>query len=111
MPGMSHNASPVDGINAARRGRMAHAGRQRRYRSRMNKVMHQGSATSAPYDSLAPESRMACTHRGASPAVKAQGLYCHFCQRLCAPFVRQDFLHSPGPRLIPLHGGWPLPDR
>ena len=93
----------------SRRGRIAHAERQRRYRSRVRKVTHQGSTASPLHDSLTPVARIGCTRSGSSPAVRVQGLYCHFCNRLCAPFVRLDFLHSPGPRLIPPHRGWPLP--
>ena len=79
-----------------RRGRFAHAERQRLYRTRPRKVTHQGSAATVVHDSLIPESRVACVMRRVFPATA--GSYCHFCQRLCSAFVRMDFLHSPGPR-------------
>ncbi len=43
----------------SRRGHLSHAERQRRYRRRAHKVTHQGSAPTAPHDSLSPESRTA----------------------------------------------------
>lgn len=92
----------------ARQGRICHAGRQRRYRSRAQKVTHQGSTTSPAHDSLTPELRIACARRGSSPAVRAQGLYCHFCHRPCAPRLRLDFLRNSGPRGKPPDRGWPL---
>ena len=93
----------------SRRGRMAHAKRQRRYRSRVRKVTHQGSTALSLHDSLASVARIGCARSGSSPTVRAQHLVCGFCNRLCAPFVRLDFLHSPGPRSIASHKGRPLP--
>ena len=83
-----------------RRGRLLHAERQRRYRSHRRKVTHQGSPPSSLHASLSPESKVTGAYSGSVPVVRAQGLHCHFCKRLCSSFVRLDFLHSPGPRLI-----------
>jgi hypothetical protein len=93
------------------RGRLAHAQRQRRYRSRGREVTHQGSTALSRHDSLRLKARVARTRRGSSSALEAQGLYCHFCHRLCAAFVRLDFLHSPAPRRFVAHQGWPRLDR
>jgi hypothetical protein len=94
----------------SRRGRFAHAQRQRRYRTRRHKVTHQGSAPTLPHDSLEPESR-ASPHQSLSyPVVPAQGLFCHLCKRPCSAFLRLDFLHSRGSRLIRPPGCWPSPD-
>ena len=83
---------------SSRRGRFRHAARQRCYRLRRRKVTHQGSPVSLSHDVLSPESRVAAAHSGATPLAVAQGLHCHLCKRLCSPFVRLDFLYSPGPR-------------
>jgi len=82
----------------SRRGRFTHAERQRRYRRRLNKVTHQGSAPGVPHDSLRPESRTALQHSLRCPPIRAPGPCCHFCRRPCSPFVRLDFLHSSAPR-------------
>lgn len=83
----------------SRRGRFRHAARQRRYRFRRRKVTHQGSFDPPADVLLSAESRVVTAHSGATPLTAAQGLHCHLCKRLCSPFVRLDFLHSPGPRL------------
>lgn len=94
----------------SRRGRFKHAERQRRYRSRWRKVTHQGSMPSPLDDLLSPESKVTGTHNGPVPVVRAQGMHCYFCKRLCSPFVRVDFLHSLGPRLIRPPWARPLPE-
>ncbi|MCP4288719.1 MAG: hypothetical protein GY792_30565 [Gammaproteobacteria bacterium] len=109
----SHRARCESQRTAARRyqhthrGRLAHAQRQRRYRSRGRKVTHQGSTTPPRYDSLRLKARVALMRRGSSAVPEAQGLYCHFCHRLCIAFVRLDFLHSSAPRRFVAHPGWP----
>lgn len=68
------------------RGRRTHAARQCRYRARQTKVTHQGSPPQPPGDLL--------------PAIPTLRLeitlplhwHCHFCGRLQAQFVRNDFL-------------------
>ncbi len=87
----------------SRAGRLKHAARQRRYRSRREKVTHQGSPTWPAHDSLRRESRPALARFGAS-------IRCRFCQRPCSPFVRLDFLRSPGPRLDRQPIGRPPPE-
>ena len=89
----------------SRRGRFAHAARQRRYRSRRRKVTHQGSSPVPPHASLSPESRVLHRHDTALPVGHERGARCQFCQRPCSPFLRLDFLHSGGPRLIRPPGG------
>lgn len=84
----------------SRRGRFTHAERQRRYRSRRHKVTHQGSVPLPLHAVLSPESKGVAAQHGDALAICTQGLPCHFCKRLCSPYIRLDFLHSPGPRLI-----------
>ena len=88
----------------SRAGRVKHAERQCRYRSRQQKVTHQGSSASPPDDSLCAESRaVVLAQFGAI-------LRCEFCKRRCSPLVRLDFLRSPSPRLAPQPIGQPPPD-
>jgi len=78
----------------SRRGRFAHAQRQRRYRARRRKVTHQGSPPPPPAASLLPESRASASPPD-EPAVPAvEGLRCHFCGRACSAFVRLGFLRQ-----------------
>lgn len=84
---------------SSRRGRFRHAARQRCYRSRWREVTHQGSFDPPADVLLSTESRIVAAHSGVTPLTAAQGLHRHFCKRLCSPFVRLDFLYSPGPRL------------
>lgn len=72
-----------------RRGCFLHAERQRRYRSRCKKVTHQGFQQSPLNDPLIPRSETPV-----SPAVtEDEGIACHFCRRMCSPFLRLDYLH------------------
>jgi hypothetical protein len=80
------------------KGRMNHALRQRRYRSRSNKVTHQGS-TGFPSDDLLPlVSRLECTASGHESSIDTHVIQCGFCQRWFGEFIRMDFLHSYAPR-------------
>ena len=92
-----------------RRGRFAHAERQRRYRLRVRKVTHQGSADLRPDALLSPETRIGGAQSATRLVTKAQGLLCQFCKRLCSPFVRLDFLHRPAPRRNVPPWAWPPP--
>jgi len=76
-----------------RRGRLTHAERQRRYRQRRKKkVTHQGSLSVVPDETLPAESRTS-TRRIESCVTDANdGMRCHFCARICSPFIRQQFL-------------------
>ena len=87
----------------SRAGRLKHAARQRRYRFGREKVTHQGSPALPAHDLLRRESRAAF---GRFEAI----IRCQFCKRPCSPFVRLDFLRSPGPRLVPQPIGRPPPD-
>ncbi len=95
---------------ASKAGRFKHAERQRRYRSRSQKVTHQGSPASLPDGSLRGESRTVARRNATLRALPVQGLRCQFCKRPCSPFLRLDFLRSPGPRLTSKPMGLPPPD-
>ncbi|MBA1445471.1 MAG: hypothetical protein M3H12_05605 [Chromatiales bacterium] len=76
------------------RGRLMHAERQRRYRSKVKKVTHRGSPKTTANDPLPPDSD--------APALKGepeQIVRCHFCERECGPFLRRLTLQrSPATR-------------
>jgi hypothetical protein len=79
----------------SRPGRMNHARRQRRYRTRRRKVTHQGSLAPPPGVSLPAESRAAAPPpTEPAPAPAPEGLRCHFCGRCCSEFVRLGFLRQ-----------------
>ena len=88
-----------------RRGRFAHAARQRRYRQRRGaKVTHQGSPPRRADETLPTESRTSA-HRGASPGADADGdLRCYLCGRRCSPFLRQGYLRRRPTRAIDRSG-------
>lgn len=86
---------------ASLRGRHAHAERQRRYRSRMQKVTHQGSPPPASADPLAAEPM--------TPVIPLPW-HCGRCHRTLPDWVRQDFLRRRIRRLQPdrsVHGPYP----
>jgi hypothetical protein len=80
----------------SRRGRLKHAHRQGRYRTRRRKVTHQGSLALTPGASLPPESRAPAppTPRHQAHPPVADGLRCHVCGRVCTEFVRLGFLRQ-----------------
>jgi hypothetical protein len=80
----------------SRRGRLAHAERQRRYRARRQKVTHQGSPAPPPAALLVPESRALAPSGEPAEAPVVEGLRCHFCGRTCSVFVRLGFLRQRG---------------
>jgi hypothetical protein len=83
-----------------RRGRLNHAERQRRYRTRRRKVTHQGSPPPARSASLPPESRASAVPPGEPAATPpGPGRCCHFCGRACSQLLRLGFLgqHRDGP--------------
>jgi hypothetical protein len=76
-----------------RRGRFAHAERQRRYRQRRSaKVTHQGSPLEVADETLPAESRTSAQRVESPPAVPNNGIRCHLCGRVCSHFLRQSFL-------------------
>ena len=76
-----------------RRGRFAHAERQRRYRQRRRqKVTHQGSPLAISDETLPAESRTSAQRIESPAAVPADGIRCDLCGRVCSHFVRQSFL-------------------
>ena len=80
---------------SSRRGRLANAIRQKRFRQRQEeKVTHQGSASAKPDDLLPVEPRkISKSDSGVSFSAKT-AIHCHFCLRQCGPFLRHHFLHS-----------------
>lgn len=86
---------------ASRRGRHAHADRQRRYRAKLQKVTHQGSPPVDPTDPLTPEPM--------TPVLPAPW-HCGRCRRPVPDGVRLDFLRRRIRRLQPdrsVHGPSP----
>jgi hypothetical protein len=80
----------------SRRGRFAHAARQRRYRQRRKqKVTHQGSPPTPSDETLPVESSASAGGIDSCAEDAGDGIRCHFCARICTPFVRQQFLHRP----------------
>jgi hypothetical protein len=76
-----------------RRGRFAHAARQRRYRQRRRaKVTHQGSPPLVPDETLPAESRTSARRNEVPAGVAGDDIRCHFCGRVCSHFLRQSFL-------------------
>ena len=67
-------------------GRYKHAERQRRYRAQQEKVTHQGSPPPAPPDLLPVIPALRLEIKSPLP------WHCHFCGRLQAQFIRNDFL-------------------
>jgi len=80
------------------KGRMNHALRQRRYRTRSNKVTHQGSSDTPSDDLLPLESRLENTIDRNESIICTHHIQCDFCQRGFDGFIRMDFLHSHAPR-------------
>ena len=76
-------------FQASRRGRHAHAERQRRYRARHAKVTHQGSPPVAPAALLPPETTALVINTSQPLQPSWQ---CHFCLDNCGVFVRIGFL-------------------
>ena len=77
----------------SRRGRFAHAERQRRYRQRRRqKVTHQGSPPVLPDETLPAESRTSARRSEEPAAVPVDGIRCHLCGRVCSHFLRHSFL-------------------
>ena len=86
---------------ASRRGRHAHAERQRRYRAKLKKVTHQGSPPPAPAVPLPLEP--------ITPVLPAPW-HCGRCHRRLSEWVRRDFLRRRIRRLPPdrsVHGPSP----
>jgi len=92
-----------------RRGRFAHAARQRRYRQRRRaKVTHQGSPPEVADEMLPAESRTSAREQDVSVVPSGDGLRCHLCGQACAPFLRLAFLRR-RPTREAIH--WPPPMR
>ncbi len=89
---------------STRRGRLKHAERQRRYRSRSNKVTHQGSPETPSNDPLTTRAEAPSSVTGGEDiegikGVEDEAIRCHFCGRLCSDSLRLDYLHRTTPPL------------
>jgi hypothetical protein len=93
----------------SRRGRFQHAERQRRYRSRRQKVTHQGSVSAVANAVLSTESKG--WDRLVQPlgGMDTQEPHCHFCRCPCSAFVRLGFLPRTASRLAFTPWDWPPP--
>jgi hypothetical protein len=86
---------------ASRRGRVNHAARSGRWRSRQKNVTHQGSPLQPPSDAVSVDAAPAANSPPATPANDVATPFpshgqpawrCHWCGSRCQPFVRIDFL-------------------
>lgn len=90
---------------SSKKGKHRHANRQRRYRTRLKKVTHQGSPQPPPHDVLPPERRK--PERLPSLSSAPEDIRCHFCHRRCSRFVRLGFLHQCLPARPAVTAAWP----
>ena|SRR3989338_11394003 len=85
------------------RGRLKHAARQRHYRGRQKiKVTHHSSPVLPSHAVLPPQ-----PNELISEAMSSQPR-CHFCKKLCSPFLRRGFLRHSGQNSSPRSATWPL---
>lgn len=78
---------------SSRRGRVANAARQQRYREcQRQKVTHQGSPPTNDRDLLPSKLSRHQNSDREGRFLTTTLIYCHFCQRQCDHFVRRDFL-------------------
>lgn len=77
---------------ASRRGRQAHAQRQRRYRAKRAKVTHQGSPLLPPAALLPSETTTLQTIEPEPLQASNPQWQCHFCHCECSELVRIRFL-------------------
>jgi hypothetical protein len=78
---------------ASRRGRLAQAARQQRYRRRRcKKVTHQGSPVLSVHQSSVHEPVVSAPSPRVLPMPPVVEVHCQRCGRLCSGLVRQDFL-------------------
>ncbi len=76
---------------SSRKGRLANAERQRRFRQRKNKVTHQGSASLALRDSLSKPFSSSLTCGSAHASDRKTGIYCHLCAVYASLFCDAGF--------------------
>lgn len=78
---------------STRSGRFKNAARQQRFRDRRSqKVTHQGSPSKHPHDLL--RICLTKTKKTPKPSFSGSTVHCHYCDAVCDPFLRLDFLHS-----------------
>jgi len=81
---------------STRRGQHSNADRQRRFRARQKqKVTHQGSPAVAGLVLLLSALNARKRDQEAVRNRMETAIYCHFCQRECTPYLRNDFLRPP----------------
>lgn len=82
----------------SRRGRLAHALRQARYRERRQKVTHRGSLTPPANDVLQSSSNdvAIAVENIVEVAATSCAFQCARCGRSLSPFVRRDFIRRRG---------------
>jgi len=78
---------------STRASRFKNAARQQRFRDlRAQKVTHQGSPPKHRYALL--KTRLAEIKKAPKPSFSGSTHHCHYCDAVCEPFLRQDFMHS-----------------
>lgn len=78
---------------SSRAGRFKNAERQKRFRQRnQQKVTHQGSTPKDLHDLL--KTRLSEIKKTPKPLFSGSTVHCHYCDAVCDPFLRLDFLHS-----------------
>lgn len=78
---------------STRSGRFKNAARQQRFRDRrLQKVTHQGSPPKHQNDLL--KTRLSEIKKTPKLLFSGSTVHCHYCDAVCAPFLRLDFLHS-----------------
>jgi hypothetical protein len=76
-------------------GRINHAARQKRYRERLKqKVTHQGSKVQSVRDLLFNKRKCAVLTLEVDSKRHTKDVYCHFCNKICSPFFRADWLRT-----------------
>lgn len=74
--------------------RFKNAARQQRFRDRRSqKVTHQGSPPKHQNDLLT--TRPVEIKKTPKPVFSGSTVHCHYCDAVCEPFLRQDFMRSP----------------
>lgn len=78
---------------STRSGRFKNAARQQRFLERRSqKVTHQGSPSKHLNDLL--KTRLSEIKKTPKPSFSGSTVHCHYCDAVCDPFLRQDFMRS-----------------
>lgn len=74
-------------------GRINNAARQQRYRQQEQPIVtHQGSQSDRPCDVL--KARFEWLNKAEKQEQSCTDVFCHHCGTVCAPFLRQAFIHQ-----------------